>query len=180
MAFGRRIYLLVAALLSFTAASTAFSSQYDNPTTTTNYQQSYALMYRVYSGSDGKSHIEPLPLDMKPFSEIEGAYGQATDLLESQGIIFRSSPAGYELGWHTAPRRQLMILLKGRVDIEVGGEHDSIGMKKLHCGPGDVVLAEDTAGQGHITRVVGEEDRFYAILPLADDVLVRPSYDPDE
>ena len=35
-------------------------------------------------------------------------------------------------------------------------------------GPGDVVLAEDLTGQGHITRVVGSEPRFYAIVPLSD------------
>ena len=35
-------------------------------------------------------------------------------------------------------------------------------------GPGDVVLAEDLTGQGHITRVVGNQPRMYAIVPLAD------------
>jgi hypothetical protein len=34
-------------------------------------------------------------------------------------------------------------------------------------GPGDVVLAEDLTGQGHITRVVGDQPRFYAIVPLS-------------
>ncbi len=33
-------------------------------------------------------------------------------------------------------------------------------------GPGDVVLAEDLTGRGHVTRVVGTEPRFYAIVPL--------------
>jgi hypothetical protein len=28
------------------------------------------------------------------------------------------------------------------------------------------VLAEDLTGQGHVTRVVGNEPRFYAIVPL--------------
>jgi hypothetical protein len=32
--------------------------------------------------------------------------------------------------------------------------------------PGDVLLAEDLTGQGHITRVVGNQQRFYAIVPL--------------
>ena len=30
------------------------------------------------------------------------------------------------------------------------------------------VLAEDLTGQGHITRVVGDQPRFYAIVPLAE------------
>jgi hypothetical protein len=35
-------------------------------------------------------------------------------------------------------------------------------------GPGDAVLAEDLTGQGHITRVVGDQPRFYALVPLAE------------
>ena len=35
-------------------------------------------------------------------------------------------------------------------------------------GPGDVLLAEDLTGQGHITRVVGTEPRFYAVVPLVE------------
>jgi len=180
MAFHCRIFLVVVVRLFLLTAAAGFSIQNDNSLPCGTNQQDPILMYRVYSGSDGQSHIEPLQLDMQPFSDTEGAYGHATDMLKSQGIVFRSSPAGYELGWHTAPRRQLMILLKGRVEIEVSGNHQNNGMKKLQCGPGDVVLAEDSTGQGHITRVVGEEDRFYAIVPLADDALVRPQHDSDE
>lgn len=33
--------------------------------------------------------------------------------------------------------------------------------------PGDVVLAEDLTGQGHITRVVGTTPRLSALVPLA-------------
>jgi hypothetical protein len=35
-------------------------------------------------------------------------------------------------------------------------------------GPGDVLLAEDLTGQGHITRVVGDQQRFYAVIPLEE------------
>jgi len=30
------------------------------------------------------------------------------------------------------------------------------------------VLAEDLTGQGHITRVVGDQPRLYALVPLVD------------
>jgi hypothetical protein len=32
-----------------------------------------------------------------------------------------------------------------------------------------VLLAEDLTGQGHITRVVGQQPRFYMVIPLAAD-----------
>ncbi len=122
-----------------------------------------ATILRIYSGDDGQSHIEELPLAMQPFLDTEGAYGEATDLQNVKGITFRVSPAGYELGWHCAPRRQYSISLAGEAEIEVGD--GTIARSK----PGDVVLAEDLTGQGHITRVVGDAQRFYAIVPLEDE-----------
>ena len=119
-------------------------------------------MFRVYSGSDGKSHVAEVPLDMKPFVDKEGAYGEGTPMQSAAGIAFRVSPPGYVLNWHCAPRRQYSIALSGAAEIEVGDG------TKARVGPGDIVLAEDLTGQGHITRVVGTEPRYYAIVPLAD------------
>ncbi len=99
---------------------------------------------------------------MKPFVDSEGAHGEATPMQSVAGIAFRVSPAGYVLGWHCAPRRQYSISLSGTAEIEVGDG------TVARVGPGDVVLAEDLTGQGHITRVVGNEPRFYAIVPLAE------------
>jgi hypothetical protein len=36
----------------------------------------------------------------------------------------------------------------------------------VRVGPGDVLLAEDLTGRGHVTRSVGDGSRFYAIVPL--------------
>ena len=119
-------------------------------------------IWRVYSGADGKSHIEETPLAMTPFKDVEGAYGQAAPTQPATGITFRVSPPGYVLDWHCAPRRQYSISLAGHAEIEVGDG------TKARVGPGDVVLAEDLTGRGHVTRVVGDQPRFYAIVPLAD------------
>ena len=118
-------------------------------------------IWRIYSGSDGRSHVAELPLDMRPFVDTEGAHGEATAMQPTAGIIFRVSPPGYVLDWHCAPRRQYAISLSGMAEIEVGDG------TVVRVSPGDVVLAEDLTGQGHITRVVGDEPRFYAVLPLA-------------
>ena len=119
-------------------------------------------IWRVYSGADGKSHIEELPLAMKPFVDTEGAHGEAAPTQAATGITFRVSQPGYKLDWHCAPRRQYSISLTGTTEIEVGDG------TVARLGPGDVVLAEDLTGQGHVTRVVGDEPRFYAIVPLKD------------
>jgi len=120
-----------------------------------------AKMFRVYSGSDGRSHVAEVPFDMKPFKDVEGAYGQGTAMQNASGVAFRVSPPGYVLSWHCAPRRQYSISLSGSAEIEVGDG------TVARVGPGDVILAEDLTGQGHVTRVVGDQPRFYAIIPLA-------------
>ena len=117
-------------------------------------------VWRVYSGPDGESHIAEEKLDMKPFTDSEGAHGEGTPMQQCAGIAFRVAPVGYVLDWHCAPRRQYSISLSGMAEIEVGDG------TKARVGPGDIVLAEDLTGRGHVTRVVGDQPRFYAIVPL--------------
>ena len=119
-------------------------------------------IWRVYSGADGKSHVAEVPFDMRPFSDVEGAHGQGTPMQAAGSISFRVAAPGYVLDWHCAPRRQYSISLSGTAEIEVGDG------TVVRVGPGDVVLAEDLTGQGHITRVVGDQPRFYALVPLVD------------
>ena len=118
-------------------------------------------IWRVYSGDNGESHIAEVPLALTPFKDVEGAHGLSTALQPASGIVFRVAPAGYVLDWHCAPRRQYSISLAGRAEIEVGDG------TVARIEPGDVVLAEDLTGRGHLTRVIGDEPRFYAVVPLA-------------
>lgn len=120
-----------------------------------------AKIWRVYSGADGRSHITEVRLVMQPFTDVEGAHGEGTPLLSAGGIAFRTAPPGYVLDWHCAPRRQYSITLSGSAEIEVGDG------TVVRLGPGDVLLAEDLTGQGHVTRVVGDQPRLYASVPLA-------------
>ena len=120
-------------------------------------------IWRVSSGADGQSHLSEVPLAMKPFVDVEGAHGQGTPMQPAAGISFRVSPPGYVLNWHCAPRRQYSISLTGTAEIEVGDG------TVVRIGPGDVVLAEDLTGRGHVTRVVGDQPRLYAIVPLTDE-----------
>ncbi|HEX9869218.1 MAG TPA: hypothetical protein VGC99_11590 [Candidatus Tectomicrobia bacterium] len=121
-----------------------------------------STIIRVYSGKDGRSQLEEVTLALQPFVDTEGAYGEGTPLQAATGIAFRVAPPGYVLNWHCAPRRQYSITLSGEAEIEVGD-----GTVK-RIGVGDVVLAEDLTGQGHITRVVGNQPRLSVVVPLAE------------
>ena len=115
---------------------------------------------RLYSGDDGQSHLEDFEPAFEPFVDTEGAYGDGTPLEAATGITIRRNPPGYFLDWHCAPRRQYAITIAGEVEIGLGDGT----VRRL--GPGTVLLAEDLTGQGHTTRVVGDETRTTIIVPL--------------
>jgi len=51
-------------------------------------------------------------------------------------------------------------MLEGKVDIEIGD-----GTVR-RFGPGDILLAEDTTGRGHISRAVAGEPRRSIFITL--------------
>ncbi len=112
---------------------------------------------RIYTGDDGESHFEELELELSAL----GAIGAMTKPLAATSILFRETGADYDLGFHNAPRRQFVIMLSGgRVELETGS-----GEKRV-LGPGDVLLAEDTTGRGHISRALDAEPRRSIFVAL--------------
>jgi hypothetical protein len=114
------------------------------------------LITRLYTGEDGQSHFEEMEF---PLSDA-GPVGRLSQTLAATGIIFRETGAGYDYGWHPAPRRQFVIMLEGEVDIEIGDGT----VRRL--GPGDILLAEDTTGRGHCSRAVGGRPRKSVFVTL--------------
>ena len=107
-------------------------------------------IYRLYTGDDGKSHMDELDLASQP---------DLTTLHASKGIVFRAAEPGRFSDWHNAPRRQYVVTLSGESEVELGDG------TKIRLYPGHILLAEDVTGQGHISRALGSEDR-YAMVTL--------------
>ncbi len=75
-------------------------------------------------------------------------------------ISFEETASGGAFAWHDAPIRQLVITLSGTLDFQTReGKHFLLR-------PGDVLLAEDTAGSGHSWRLTDEQPwrRAYVVL----------------
>lgn len=111
---------------------------------------------RIYTGDDGASHFDDMDIELRE----GGLGGRISELWRGPGVIFREVDGDYALDFHNAPRRQLVINLKGSVDLEVGDGT----VRRL--GPGEILLAEDTTGQGHISRAVDGEPRQCLFVPL--------------
>ena len=108
---------------------------------------------RMYTGTDGKTHVEDLTL---------GEHPEMLELIATKGMVFREQLPGSFIDWHPAPRRQYVITLSG--EVEIGLEDGTV----YRYGPGHVNLAEDVTGRGHTTRVVGDVPRVTATVQLAD------------
>ena len=115
---------------------------------------------RVYTGDDGESHFEDVDIGV----EGQGGAGRLSKLIRGPGVVFREVDGDYDLDFHTAPRRQFVVNLRGSVDITVGsGETRRIES-------GGILLAEDTTGRGHKSRAVDGQPRTCLFVPIDADV----------
>jgi hypothetical protein len=110
-------------------------------------------IFRIYAGEDGRSHLE----DHEPSLRSDLARVWPTT-----GVFFREFPVGTFMDWHPAPRRQIVIILSGRLEHVLGDG------RVQRFGPGDLRIMADMTGQGHTTRVLGDEPVLVAVVPLAD------------
>ena len=112
---------------------------------------------RLYSGPDGASHFEEIDIPLQDAGDI----GHLSEIFPVTGIIFRETDGDYDYTWHTAPCRQFVLMLEGSVEIEA-----SDGTRRIFHS-GDILLAEDTTGRGHISRAIDRQPRKSVFVTLA-------------
>jgi len=111
---------------------------------------------RIFTKPSGESAIEVRQVSMhgtdRPMSEIFGC----------SELFFRETPEGHVQDYHNAPRRQLIFLTSGILELEASDG------RRFACRPGDLIFAEDTAGKGHVTRSL-RDVRGFVHVAMADD-----------
>lgn len=111
---------------------------------------------RIYSGQNGESHFQDIEMPLKDDGEI----GFLSDKIPVKEIIFRTVKPEYDYDFHNAPQRQYIVLLDGEIEIET-----SLGEKRIFKG-GEILLVEDTEGQGHKTRNLQNIERRSIFITL--------------
>ena len=112
----------------------------------------------IYTGTDGKSHFKDLEMPLK-----EMHTGRlSTEAMKAVSISFRDN-SQYESNYHNAPRRQFLITIGGEVEITAGGT-------TRRFGAGEILLADDTTGQGHITQIVDGTTWRVIVVPIDYDL----------
>jgi hypothetical protein len=112
----------------------------------------------LHTGPDGRSHFADLDV-----ATVDDAGGTWFETLAVRGLVIRDLVSGFSNEFHTAPRRQLVLQLTGIGEITCGD-----GTSRTF-GPGDLLIADDTTGQGHLSREV-EGPRRQALVSLDPDL----------
>ena len=106
---------------------------------------------RLYTGADGQSHAEDTDVAWLP-SKLRAELNESESMKVSAAQFLRW-PRGFVWEGHPASKRQYVIIVSGR------GEVDVAGGRTVLLAPGRVLLAEDVTGKGHTTHVGADEDQ---------------------
>jgi quercetin dioxygenase-like cupin family protein len=149
--FTRFGFVVVLASLAVVSSASRVAAQRHSPTTIT----------RLYTGADGQSHAEDTEVAWRP-AQLRAELNDSESVKVTAAQFLRW-PRGFVWAGHPASKRQYVVILSGR------GEVDVVGGKTVQLAPGRVLLAEDVTGKGHTTRVGADEDLVMLLLPLAQE-----------
>lgn len=110
---------------------------------------------RMFKGADEKSYF-------RGFDALFTNRGIWSDVTPLVGFRFIGMAEGTFIDWHPEVVNNFVIVLSGALELEVGGGTGAVEIFRQ----GDVCLAEDRTGEGHIDRVHG--DVQVAVLIIAD------------
>jgi quercetin dioxygenase-like cupin family protein len=119
----------------------------------------------LYNDSSGATHFseKSISFALADFAPPAPSISISELIQTNQETFLISSPAGWYGHWHPVPRRQLMVVLQGQLEVEVSdGEIRTFYQ-------GNAILVEDTVGTGHISRVTGNKRCYMLVIPLLID-----------
>jgi hypothetical protein len=121
------------------------------------------VVLRIYADANGESHFQDVDLAFEEKDFVSPAPPVLMTPFEgANGHAFERVPPGWHGDWHPVPQRVLAVYLSGEGTMEAsdGEVRDVV--------PGTVLLAEDTTGKGHTSRVTGADEMLVLIVTLGD------------
>lgn len=119
-------------------------------------------LIRITASEDGGSTFDDLEVALRA-----DGLGQSSPIMPSGQVFIRKLKRDLVVDYHRAPRRQLIFLVTGGIELE-----STEGARRM-LRAGDAILADDTTGKGHITRTVdGPVTCVYVPVPSEFDLTV--------
>jgi hypothetical protein len=110
------------------------------------------------TGETNLAHLE-LPVSETHAGTVRGLSDIPVTTMGFGEFVGRKPDAGL----HCAPRRQLLVVLRGVLELET-----SLG-RQDHLRVGDVLLADDVGTKGHHSRDVGDEPLMLMAIGIGSD-----------
>lgn len=112
---------------------------------------------QIYSGKDGESHFGEFK-----FSPNDKEDRAKSPLYPAVGWDIGTGEPGWVADWHVARVPRVLVVLEGVLEVEVGSGEIRLFEK------GDVLVAKDTTGRGHISRVAGNKQLKTLTIPMTN------------
>lgn len=114
----------------------------------------------LWADEQGVSHFRDIEVDLTEHP----AGGALSGPLKATNLWFRTTPGIQDMDWHPAPRRQFVISLAGGVAELTASDGEMRLIRQ-----GDIVLVEDTFGQGHKSKAFDGLPRQSVFIGLDDE-----------
>jgi hypothetical protein len=120
---------------------------------------------RFYATNDGGSCFEEIEVSIsQPYADEFANTYHLSNPFDSPSVRLVEFPAGMKQGWHNVPTRQMVMVLRGVLEVVTTDN------QTRRWGAGEVFVADDVTGKGHLTEVLEGPARVAFIqLPASLD-----------
>jgi len=120
-------------------------------------------LLEIHADAAGETHFRrlPVPHALRDFAPPSPPVGVSAEMAATT-VLFLAAPQGWDTAPHPTPRRQLAVVLEGEGTV-TASDGETIALR-----PGAVVLLNDAASKGHLTRVASAAGARFLLVGLAD------------
>lgn len=113
-------------------------------------------IHHLYTDEHGESHFRDIEIEW----ETERRGSKLSKRYPAKAVIFRQTPAEYNLDYHPAPWRQFIVNLDASATL-TASDGESREIKA-----GEVILVEDITGKGHMSQHLEARIRHSIFIPI--------------
>ena len=126
------------------------------------------MVTHIFADSQGKTHFADveIPLTLTPVAVHLPPMQTSPPIAATHTQFVVVPPAVIARDWHPAPARQFVLLLKGKLEVEVAD-----GERRVFT-QGSIVFLEDTKGKGHKDHAVNDDELLLALIPVPDGMTI--------
>jgi hypothetical protein len=119
----------------------------------------------IYADDLGETHLrdKQVNLELRDFAPPSAPMGVSPETPLASGV-FLELPPGWDPLYHATPRRQLVVVLRGHLNIATTDGAAADFQR------GDVFLLNDQDSKGHLSLVQGQESVILFLAGLANSL----------